>query len=219
MRATPIRVLIADDESLLRTGVRLILEHADDLVVVAEAADGAEAVAAAVEHRADVALLDIRMPGVDGLAAVAELSRIAPAVKSLVLTTFGEYENLATALQAGAAGFLLKDTGPQELIQAVRTVAGGHAVLAPQLTRHILDRYVRTGDRRASELISSLSQRERDVLVLVGAGLSNAEIARDLFMGEGTVKTHISRILAKLRCSNRVQAAILAHDAGILSDR
>ncbi|MGI5490190.1 response regulator [Microtetraspora malaysiensis] len=215
----PIRVLLSDDEALLRTGVRLILEHADDIAVVAEASDGAQAVAAALKHQVDVALLDIRMPGMDGLAAVAELSRTAPAVKSIVLTTFGEEENLAGALRAGAAGFLLKDIGPQELIHAVRTVADGHAILAPQLTRRILDRYLHRADQRATELIAILSERERQVLVLVGGGCSNAEIAKELFMGEGTVKTHVSRILTKLGCGNRVQAAIIAHDAGILPDR
>ncbi|MGV9772489.1 response regulator [Streptosporangium sp. NPDC003464] len=215
----PIRVLLSDDEALLRTGVRLILEHADDIAVVAEASDGAEAVAAALKHQVDVALLDIRMPGMDGLAAVAELSRTVPTVKSIMLTTSGEEENLAGALRAGAAGFLLKDTGPQELVHAVRTVADGHAILAPQLTRRILDRYLQRENRRAGELIAVLSEREREVLVLVGAGHSNAEIAKDLFMGEGTVKTHVSRILTKLGCGNRVQAAIIAHDAGILPDR
>ncbi|GAA0929905.1 response regulator transcription factor [Nonomuraea longicatena] len=215
----PIRVLLADDEALLRTGVRLILEHADDVRVVAEAADGAEAVAQALAHTVDVALLDIRMPVMDGLAAVAELARAAPGVKTLVLTTFGEEDNLAEALRAGAAGFLLKDTGPQELIHAVRTVAGGHAILAPQLTRCLIDRYVGQSGRDAGRLVEGLSKKEREVLLLLGAGRSNAEIAKDLYMGEGTVKTHVSRILAKLGCGNRVQAAIIAHDAGILADR
>ncbi|MGV9310382.1 response regulator [Nonomuraea sp. NPDC003727] len=215
----PIRVLLADDEALLRTGVRLILEHAEDIAVVAEAADGAEAVAAALEHQVDVALLDIRMPGMDGLTALRELAYAAPGVKAIVLTTFGEEENLAAALRSGAAGFLLKDTGPQELIHAVRTVAGGHAILAPQLTRRVIDRYLQGGDGRARALVAALSGREREVLVLVGAGYSNIEIAKALFMGEGTVKTHISRILTKLGCGNRVQAAIVAHDAGMLADR
>jgi DNA-binding NarL/FixJ family response regulator len=214
-----IRVLLADDEQLLRAGVRLVLRHAEDIEVVAEAGDGAEAVEQACRLPVDVVLLDIRMPGTDGLTAVEQITRRAPAVKVVMLTTFGERDYIARALRAGAAGFLLKDTGPQELIQAVRATAHGDAILSPRVTKNLIDHYVGADDSRAVEArqaVSTLTDRERDVLVMVGLGLSNAEAARQLFMGEGTVKTYVSRILAKLGCANRVQAAIIAHDAGML---
>src|SRR5437667_5826620 len=147
----PIRVLIADDESLIRSGIRLVLRHAGDIEVVAEAGDGAEAVALAVRHAVDVALLDIRMPGVDGLAAAERLAREAPGVQVVMLTTFGEDAYVARALRAGAAGFLLKDIAPDDLIAAVRAAAGGSAILSPQITRHVIDRYLdRDGDRAAA---------------------------------------------------------------------
>lgn len=211
-----IRVLLADDEHLLRAGIRLVLQHAEDIEVVAEAGDGSEAVDLACQVPLDVALVDIRMPGVDGLTALERLTRLAPAVKVVMLTTFGEPGYITRALRAGAAGFLLKDTGPQELIQAVRAAARGGAVLSPRITRDLIDRYVTTDDGEARRLVGLLTDRERDVLVQVGLGKSNAEIARRLFMGEGTVKTYVSRILGKLGCDNRVRAAIIAHEAGIL---
>jgi len=212
----PIRVLIADDESLIRSGIRLVLRHAGDIEVVAEAGDGAEAVALAVRHAVDVALLDIRMPGVDGLAAAERLAREAPGVQVVMLTTFGEDAYVARALRAGATGFLLKDIAPDDLIAAVRAAAGGSAILSPQITRHVIDRYLdRDGDRAAAarHRLAELTGREREVLGMHADGLSNAEIGRRLYLGEGTVKAHVSRILAKLGCANRVQAAILAHDA------
>jgi DNA-binding NarL/FixJ family response regulator len=218
--APRIRVLLADDQELVRAGIRLVLRHAEDIEVVAEAADGEQAADLAVRHPVDVALLDIRMPGTDGLAAAERIARQAPSVRVVMLTTFGEDDYVARALRAGAAGFLLKDAAPAELIQAVRTVARGQAILSPQVTRHLIDRYVSHDHSRATlarERVAALSDREREVLVMVGTGLSNAEIGRQLYMGEGTVKTYVSRILVKLQCANRVQAAILAHDAGILS--
>ncbi|MEU5260894.1 response regulator transcription factor [Amycolatopsis sp. NPDC021455] len=211
-----IRVLLADDEHLLRAGIRLVLRHADDIEVVAEAGDGGEAVDLACRLALDVALLDIRMPGVDGLTAAEQLARRAPALKVVMLTTFGEPGYVSRALRAGAAGFVLKDTGPQELIQAVRAAARGGAVLSPRIAKDLIDTYVVTDDGEARRLVGTLTAREHEVLVGVGLGMSNAEIARQLFMGEGTVKTYVSRILGKLGRDNRVQAAIVAHEAGIL---
>lgn len=209
-------MLLADDEHLLRAGIRLVLRHADDIEVVAEAGDGGEAVDLACRLALDVALLDIRMPGVDGLTAAEQLARRAPALKVVMLTTFGEPGYVSRALRAGAAGFVLKDTGPQELIQAVRAAARGGAVLSPRIAKDLIDTYVVTDDGEARRLVGTLTAREHEVLVGVGLGMSNAEIARQLFMGEGTVKTYVSRILGKLGRDNRVQAAIVAHEAGIL---
>jgi DNA-binding NarL/FixJ family response regulator len=216
---TVINVMLADDEQLLREGVRLVLRHAEDIRVTAEAGDGAEAVRLACEQDVDVALVDIRMPGTDGLTAAEQLAERAPAVKVVMLTTFGEQEYITRALRAGAAGFLLKDSGPQELIHAVRAAAHGGAILSPRITKDLIATHLTAADSRnvkAQRLVDTLTDRERDVLVLVGVGASNAEAARLLFMGEGTVKTYVSRILAKLGCANRVQAAIIAHDAGLL---
>jgi DNA-binding NarL/FixJ family response regulator len=214
-----IRVLLADDEALIRAGIRLVLETADDIEIVAEAADGAEAVELVRRHRVDVALLDIRMPRLDGLAAAEQITQLVPHTKVVVLTTFGEDDYVARALRAGAAGFLLKDTPPDGLIQAVRVAAGGEAILSPKITRQLIDRYVGPEDTRsdaARRRLEVLTARERDVLILISDGLSNAEIAKGLLLSEGTAKAHVSRILMKLGCTNRVQAAILAHDAGLL---
>lgn len=216
----PIQVLLADDERLIRAGVRMVLRHAEDIEVVAEADDGAQAVELACRLPIDVVLLDIRMAGTDGLVAVEQISRQAPSVKVVMLTTFGEHDYIVRALRAGAAGFILKDTGPQELIQAVRAAARGGAILSPRVAQDLITQYVTVDDSRVAEarrLVSGLADRERKVLVMVGRGLSNAEAARQLYLGEGTVKTYVSRILVKLGCGNRVQAAIIAHDAGLLS--
>jgi DNA-binding NarL/FixJ family response regulator len=213
-----IRVLLADDEALIRTGIRLILETADDIDIVAEAADGSEAVELLRSHQIDVALLDIRMPKLDGLAAAEQIARLVPHTRVVMLTTFGEDEYVARALRAGAAGFLLKDTPPDGLIHAVRVAAGGEAILSPKITRHLIDRYVGPDDSRADAArrrVEVLTERERDVLILISDGSSNAEIAKGLLISEGTAKAHVSRILTKLGCTNRVQAAILAHDAGL----
>jgi DNA-binding NarL/FixJ family response regulator len=214
-----IKVMLADDEALIRAGIRLILGNAEEIEIVAEAGDGREAVELARRHTVDVALLDIRMPKVDGLAAAAEIRRLVPRTQVVMLTTFGEEEYVARALRAGAAGFLLKDTPPDELIQAVRVAARGEAILSPRITRQLIDRYVGPEDTRAAEAkqqLAVLTDKEREVVVLVGRGQSNGEIAASLFMSEGTAKAHVSRILNKLGCTNRVQAAILAHDAGLL---
>ncbi|MFI7120316.1 response regulator [Amycolatopsis sp. NPDC049868] len=214
-----IRVLLADDEPLLRAGARLLLNQAGDIDVVAEASDGAEAIDVVRRMTVDVALMDIRMPRMDGLAAVEEIAR---EVRVIMLTTFGDEAYVARALRAGAAGFLLKDTDPVQLIQAVRSAAAGEAVLSPRIAKQVIDRF-RDADAadadnvaRARRRIEALTARELDVLVRVGRGLGNAEIAGELRLSNGTVKIHVSRILAKLGCANRVQAAILAHDAGIL---
>jgi DNA-binding NarL/FixJ family response regulator len=219
--ARPIRVLLADDEQLIRAGIRLVLRHAGDIEVVAEASDGREAAELAVRHSVDVALMDIRMPGADGLAATEWIAERAPAVRVLILTTFGNDEYVGRALRAGAAGFLLKDSGPEELIHAVRVVARGQSILSPEITRRLIDRHVARDGARAEAgrgLIATLTGREREVLVMIGTGLSNADIGKRLYLGEGSVKTYVSRVLSKLGCGNRVQAAILAHEAGILSE-
>ncbi|MFF5635383.1 response regulator [Streptomyces sp. NPDC012825] len=219
MAGQPIRVVIADDEPLIRAGIRMILNSDPEIQVVGEAADGRAAVDAARAHAADVVLLDIQMPVLDGLSALPELRRAAPAARVVVLTTFGERENVLRALEYGGAGFLLKDTAPAELIGAVRAAAAGDAYLSPAATRHVVERLAKGREAaRAEEArgrVAALSEKERDVLALLGEGLSNADAGRRLHMSEGTVKTYVSRILAKLDCENRVQAALLARDAGL----
>ncbi|MET9958026.1 response regulator transcription factor [Streptomyces sp. NPDC006326] len=227
MTAKAIRVVIADDEPLIRAGIRMILTSAPDIEVVAEAANGREAVELARGHAPNVVLLDIQMPVMDGLSALEELGRAAPEVRALILTTFGEKENVLRALRQGGAGFLLKDSAPGELIGAVRAAANGDAYLSPGATRHVVDQLAAgPGPGRAEGRhgispveargrVAGLSERERGVLALLGEGLSNADAGRRLHMSEATVKTYVSRILAKLGCENRVQAALLARDAGL----
>ena len=215
-----IRVLLADDEALVRAGIRLILATARDMEIVAEGADGAEAVELVRRHRPDVALLDIRMPKLDGVAATREIHRPGLRTHVVMLTTFGEDANVARALRAGALGFLLKDTPPDDLIQAVRIAARGESILSPAITRRLIGHYIAPDDDRlvrARQRLAALTEKEIDVLVQVGSGLSNGEIAKNLHISEGTAKAHVSRILSKLQCGNRVQAAIVAHDAGILT--
>jgi DNA-binding NarL/FixJ family response regulator len=216
-----IRVLIADDEALMRAGIRLILENAEDIEVVAEAGDGREAAAACRAQDIDVALLDIQMPVRDGIAAAEDIARLSPRTCVVMLTAFGEETSVTRALLAGASGFLLKDTGPTELIRAVRLAANGEPVLAPRITRRLLERHVRSGHDTEAALrrTEDLTPAERDVLRLLGTGLSNAEIAGQLYVSAATVKAHISRILTRTGCANRVQAAVLAHDAGLLTER
>ncbi|MFF4181779.1 response regulator [Streptomyces sp. NPDC001691] len=219
MTGPRIRVVIADDEPLIRAGIRMILTSDTAIDVVAEATNGREAVELARSHAVDVVLLDIQMPEMDGLSALAELRRTVPGARVIILTTFGERENVLRALEHGGAGFLLKDTAPAELIRAVRAAAAGDAYLSPAATRHVVDQLA-TGRAaaRAEEArrrVGVLSERERDVLALLGEGLSNADAGKRLHMSEATVKTYVSRILAKLDCENRVQAALLARDAGL----
>ncbi|MEV8320858.1 response regulator transcription factor [Streptomyces sp. NPDC059900] len=214
-----IRVLLADDEAMIRAGVRAILGAADGIEVVAEAGDGREAIDLALAHCPDVCLLDIRMPRLDGLRAAAELSRVAPGTAVAMLTTFSEDEYIASALGSGAAGFLLKSGNPRELIAGVQAVAEGGAYLSPSIARRVIS-HLGAGQlgkqTTARARIGELTAREREVLALVGAGLSNAEIARRLHVVEGTVKAYVSQVLARLGFKNRVQAAILAYEAGLV---
>jgi DNA-binding NarL/FixJ family response regulator len=214
-----IRVLLADDEGMIRAGVRAILAADPQIEVVAEAADGREAVDLAQRHRPDVALLDIRMPRLDGLAATGEIIRTVPATAVVILTTFSEDAYIARALGDGASGFLLKSGDPEELLAGVRAVAAGAAYLSPKIAKRVIDEV--SGGRMsraatARDQVDSLTPRERDVLTLLGAGLSNAEIARRLHLVEGTVKAYVSAILTRLEVRNRVQAAIIAYEAGLI---
>ncbi len=215
-----IRVLLVDDEELVRFGLRTVLEAAGDMDVVGEAGDGAAAVAAARELRPDVVLTDIRMPGTDGLTATREILALPDPPQVAVLTTFHVDEYVYAALAAGAAGFLLKDTPPREIAAAVRAVADGTATLSPAVTAGLIASYVdrRTVPKRTEALqrVARLSEREREVLSMLGSGESNAELGRRLFVSEATVKTYVSRLLTKLDLANRTQAAILAHEAGLL---
>ncbi len=211
-----IRVLVAEDEPLMTAGIRAVLESAPGIEVVAEAADGRAAVDAALRHRVDVALLDIRMPGMDGLAALAELRRRVPAVRVVILTSFGDEPNVHRALAAGASGFVLKNCAPDELVRAVRAAHDGDAYLSPPVTRTVLGMLAPAESARrrdAAERLAALAPAEHRVALLLAEGLSNAAIARRLAMSESSVKTYVSRVLAKLGCDNRVQAALLVRDA------
>jgi DNA-binding NarL/FixJ family response regulator len=213
-----IRVLIADDEPLMRAGIKAILGTADDIELVAEAGDGREALQIVRERRVDVAVLDIRMPRMDGLACAKELKTVAPSVRVVMLTTFGEDENIVRALSDGAAGFLLKDSAPEELLRAVRAVNNGEAYLSPMVTSRVVGMVATSGQPKrqaAQKAVAGLTEREVEVLALLGQGMSNADVGAKLHMSEATVKTYVSRLLAKLGLTNRVQAALLARDAGI----
>lgn len=212
-----IRTLLVDDEHLVRSGLRMILDSAEDIDVVGEAGDGDESLELSARLEPDVVLLDIRMPGTDGLTAAASMAQLPRPPKVVLLTTFDLDEYVHRALRAGAMGFLLKDTPPRDLVSAVRTVEEGNAMLAPSITKRMLERFASSASGTAAEAarrLQVLSDRERDVLVAVAGGMSNAEAGRSLGMREATVKAHVSSILAKLGMGNRVQAAILAHDAG-----
>ncbi|MFI2203118.1 response regulator [Streptomyces sp. NPDC020192] len=217
---TPIRLLLVDDDPLVRAGLALMMGGAEDIEIVGEAADGAEAEELVGRTRPDVVLMDIRMPTVDGLTATQRLRARADAPQVVVLTTFHADEQVLRALRAGAAGFVLKDTSPAEIVDAVRRVAAGEPVLSPAVTRQLMRHAAGTAadsrQARARERLTALNDREREVAVAVGRGLANARIATDLFMSVATVKTHVSRILAKLDLDNRVQIALLAYDAGLL---
>jgi DNA-binding NarL/FixJ family response regulator len=219
MRA-PIRVLVADDQHLVRTGFRMILDTEDDIEVVAEAADGAEAVELAARHHPDVVLMDVRMPQVDGIEATRRLAarNVAHPARVLILTTFDLDDYVYAALRNGASGFLLKDTPAEELVRAVRVVAGGEALLAPSVTRRLIEEFSRGPARPTPPAeLGTLTEREHEVLGLMARGLSNAEIADELVLGETTVKTHVGRILTKLRLRDRVQAVVLAYESGLVT--
>jgi DNA-binding NarL/FixJ family response regulator len=218
-----IRVVVADDQTLVRSGFRMILESEDDIRVVAEAEDGQQAIDAVSAVQPDVVLMDIQMPGVDGLEATRRIARMGPGCSSkvLVLTTFEREDYLFDALRGGASGFLLKNCPPEELVRAVRLVAEGNSLLAPSLTRRVIEDFLRRaepGDADAA-VLQRLTARELDVLRLLAHGKSNTELAGDLYISEGTVKTHVSSILAKLGLRDRVQAVVLAYDTGLVQPR
>jgi DNA-binding NarL/FixJ family response regulator len=212
-----IRVLIADDEALVRGGIRMILDAQGDLDVVGEAAEGSEAVEQARGLHPDVLLMDIRMPGMDGLEATRRVLTASEETRVLILTTFDLDEYLYDAMRAGASGFLLKSAPPEQLVQAIRIVAGGEALLAPSITRRLVQQFVRR-PRPGSvpPQLDELTEREHHVFKLIARGLSNAEIAEVLFLSEGTVKTHVNRILRKLSLRDRVQVVVLAFESGLV---
>jgi DNA-binding NarL/FixJ family response regulator len=215
-----IRVLIADDQALVREGLRALIDRESDMTVVAEACDGHDAVQMTRTHHPDVVLMDIRMPGVDGLQATADLlAEDGNASKVIMLTTFDQDDYLYQALRAGASGFLLKDVRQVQLIDGIRTVAAGEALLAPTITRRLIENFCRRpnpthgGDH---DRLAALTQRETTILRLIAKGLSNTEIATTLFLSESTIKTHVGRILAKIQARDRVQAVVLAYETGLI---
>jgi DNA-binding NarL/FixJ family response regulator len=222
--SAPLRVLIADDQALVRAGFRMILEAQDGIEIVAEAADGEAAVRLARRHRPDVILMDVRMPGLDGLEATRRLldggppGSTAEAPRIVILTTFDLDEYVYAALQAGASGFLLKDVSPEHLVGAVRTVAVGDALLAPTITRRLVERFARPGPSVSlpADGEASLTARESEVLGFVARGMSNAELAAALFVSEATIKTHVAAILAKLGLRNRTQIVVYAYETGVV---
>jgi DNA-binding NarL/FixJ family response regulator len=218
----PIRVLLVDDQELLRLGFHMILDAADGIEVVGEADDGAAAIRRVAELRPDVVLMDVRMPGMDGIAATEAIVASGAASKVLILTTFDLDQYVYAGLRAGASGFLLKDVPPAELISAIRSVASGEAVIAPGATRRLLDSFTALlpdpdQEQRQQDLLSSLTEREREVFFKVAAGASNAEVAAALHMSEGTVKVHVGRILAKFDLRDRVQIVVLGYESGLIT--
>jgi DNA-binding NarL/FixJ family response regulator len=216
-----IRVVLADDQALLRKGFRMILEAEEDMVVVGEAADGHDAVRLVSLYAPDVVLMDIRMPELDGIEATRAITALNTPTQVLVLTTFDLDEYAFSALRAGASGFLLKDVPPHELTQSIRIVASGDAVVSPRITRRLLEEYVDQfpdpeAGAEAEAVLSQLSDREREVLLAVADGLSNAEIAERLFVSEATVKSHVGKMLSKLGLRDRVQAVVLAYERGLV---
>jgi DNA-binding NarL/FixJ family response regulator len=214
----PIRVLIVDDDALVRAGLTMLFAGVSDIEIVGEAADGGDVERAVAEGQPDVVLMDIRMPGMDGLSATEILRGHDSPPEIIILTTFDADDHVLRALRAGASGFLLKDTPPAGIVGAIRAVVAGEPILSPAITRRLIGHATRIegGDRRrhAREQLARLSEREREVAVAIGSGKSNAEISRELYMSIATVKAHVSRLLEKLGFNNRVQIALLAHDAG-----
>jgi DNA-binding NarL/FixJ family response regulator len=230
MTETPpeiLRVVVVDDQALVRSGFSMILGVEPDLEVVGEASDGAAAVAVVARLRPDVVLMDVQMPGTDGIEATREIVA-RDLAKVIILTTFDRDDYLVDALRAGASGFLLKNAEPEKLVDAVRVVGNGHALLAPEVTRRVIERMTAVDPPHTPETrspaaqpaprhrLDTLTNREREVLVLIGKGLSNGEIATELFVGEATVKTHVSNVFAKLHLRDRVQAVVLAHELGLI---
>jgi DNA-binding NarL/FixJ family response regulator len=213
-----IRVLLCDDQALVRSGFRMILDARDDIDVVGEAEDGRKAIELARQVDPDVVLMDVRMPDVDGIEATRRLVAAGSGARILILTTFDLDEYVYEALRAGASGFLLKDVQPAQLVDGIRVVAAGEALLAPSITRRLLDRFADTlpGDDAAPPALEALTERELEVLKLLARGLSNAELAEQLFLSETTVKSHISSVLRKLDLRDRVQAVVLAYEAGLV---
>jgi DNA-binding NarL/FixJ family response regulator len=217
-----IRVVLVDDQALLRTGFRMILDAEPDIEVVGEAPDGAAGVEVVAHEQPDIVLMDVRMPVLDGIDATAQIARGSADTRVLILTTYDLDEYVYAGLRAGASGFLLKDAPPAELLSAVRTVAAGDAVLAPSATRRLLDRFAPTlptgtSPTARADVLDELTGREREVFTLVAAGRSNREIAAELYVSEGTVKVHVSRLLTKLNLRDRVQAVVLAYETGVIT--
>lgn len=212
-----IRVVLVDDQELMRVGFRMVLGAQEDMEIVGEAGDGAQAVALAEELKPDVVLMDVRMPVLDGVEATKQITE-RDLAKVLVMTTFDLDEYALSALRNGASGFLLKDTPPDQLVSALRAVALGDAVVSPSVTRRLLDRFLGAagGQLRDAAVLDVLTEREREVLLLIAQGLSNTEIARKLFLSEATVKTHVGRVLSKLDLRDRVQAVVLAYETGVV---
>jgi DNA-binding NarL/FixJ family response regulator len=213
-----IRTLVADDQALVRGGFRMILDAQPDIEVVGEAEDGRAAVTRTLELHPDVVLMDVRMPGLDGIQATAELARAGSPARVLMLTTFDLDEYVYAAMKAGASGFLLKDVDPPDLVAAVRSTARGDALLSPTVTRRLIERFLARPepDEAARRALAELTDRELDVLRLIARGRSNAEIARELFVAEPTVKTHVTRMLGKLGVRDRVQAVVFAYETGLV---
>jgi DNA-binding NarL/FixJ family response regulator len=216
---SPIKVLLADDERLVRSGFKVLLDLEDDITVVGEATTGAEAVELARATRPDVVLMDIRMPRLDGIRATAQIAQATgmERVKVLILTTYDTDENVFDALQAGASGFLLKDAGPAELLHAIRVIAAGDALLAPRITRRLIGQFTaqRRAAKSAQDRLAVLTDREREVLALVGQGMSNDEIGAALFLSPATARTHVSRAMVKLGARDRAQLVVIAYQTGL----
>jgi DNA-binding NarL/FixJ family response regulator len=217
MSPGPVRVLLVDDDDLMRAGLRAVLRSDPAVEVVGEAANGRSAVTAARTHRPDVVLMDVRMPDLDGIAATREVLGVSPEIRVVILTTFEQDDYIFGALSAGASGFLLKRTSPEELLAAIRTVAAGDSLLSPSVTRIVVDRVARqpVAGAAADGRLDDLTPREREVLALIARGLSNGEIGAELVIEESTVKTHVKRILMKLGLRDRIQAVIFAYESGV----
>jgi DNA-binding NarL/FixJ family response regulator len=217
----PLKVVLADDEGLVRSGFRVLLEVEDDIEVVGEAVNGSMAVELARAERPDVVLMDIRMPGLDGISATREIARTAglERVRVLILTTYETDEYVFDALEAGASGFMLKDAGPAELLHAIRVVAAGEALLAPRITRRLIGEVTarRVASRAADDRLAVLTQREREVLALVGRGMSNTEIGAELSLSPATARTHVSNVMGKLHARDRAQLVVVAYETGLVT--